>query len=841
MKLDRRSFMKVGAATAAGATVMSYEPIFAAMNRRATAATPGEGEWKATLCQGCTSWCPMQAYVVDGRVIKVRGNPASRATLGKICPRPHLALQQMYDPDRVKTPLKRTNPRKGRNEDPKFVPISWDEAMDTIAEKIMELRRDEETHKFSLWRGRYTGLNSILYGSLPRIIGSPNNISHSAICAEGEKFGSYYTEGYWNYNDFDLENSRYVICFGVDPLMGNRQTPRFINVWSRLMDRAKIAVTEPRLSATAAKADEWLPVIPGEDGAIAVAVAHVILSEGRWYKPFVGDFNDGVNRFKVGEKVDEGSFTEKHTHGLVKWWNLELFDKTPEWAAERAGVPAEQIYRVARDFAAAAPKAIAWVSAGVGMWVRGAYAAQAIHALNGLVGSVDNEGGIFQHQGIPTASFPSINPYVDDLAKKHSAMAKIDQRGTLQYPAINRRSGGGVVTNRVADAILDEDPYDLKVVIGYWNNFVFSCSGTDRWEKAMEKIPFFASITTHPAETTMYADIVLPATVHLFERNAYITTKQNLHSYLVLQQRVVEPLWDVKSDETEIVWLLAEKLAARGFTNLLDWLKEFKDPETGKNPTNGREFEDIAVRTATYPLWSGQAADRGDDIRSWEEFKRLGVWHANRHPYRTRWDNFSTDTKKFEFYSETLKRVLGEHADKHGVSVDEVMRITKYTARGEVAFIPHYEPAYRWGDEKEYPLIFAEARSRLNREGRSQNSPWYYELKSCDPGDENWADVIKINPETAARFGLRNGDQIRVTSPTGKIEGKLKLWEGIRPDVVFKTFGQGHWAYGSVASLEFGKKPRGANNNDLLPPDYEYLSGSTARHGGVTRVKVEKI
>ena len=81
-------------------------------------------KWVASTCQGCTSWCPIQVRVRDNRVVGVRGNPYSKANHGKICPRPHLALQQIYDPDRIKVPMKRTNPKKGRDQDPGFVPIS---------------------------------------------------------------------------------------------------------------------------------------------------------------------------------------------------------------------------------------------------------------------------------------------------------------------------------------------------------------------------------------------------------------------------------------------------------------------------------------------------------------------------------------------------------------------------------------------------------------------------------------------------------------------------------------------------------------------------------------------
>ena len=195
VKVTRRSFIKKASAATGSAVVLgtTFKPALRALAQSGGAAATGAGEWKAATCQGCTSWCSKQVYVIDGRVVKVRGNPNSKVNGRAGCPRSHLALQQVYDPDRIKTPMKRTNPKKGRNEDPKFVPISWDEALNTIADKIMELRNNNETHKYMLMRGRYTYMRDVLYDRMTKIIGSPNNISHSAICAEAEKFGPYYT------------------------------------------------------------------------------------------------------------------------------------------------------------------------------------------------------------------------------------------------------------------------------------------------------------------------------------------------------------------------------------------------------------------------------------------------------------------------------------------------------------------------------------------------------------------------------------------------------------------------------------------------------------------------
>jgi anaerobic selenocysteine-containing dehydrogenase len=843
-EITRRTFLK-GAGGMGIVAAIGGSPFLEFFARDAGAQTSDlVGRWMASTCQGCTSWCPVMVKVVDGRAVHLQGNPNSLATHGQICPRPHLALQQVYDPDRVKVPLRRTNPRKGREEDPGFVPISWDEAMGLIADQMMELRENQETHKFALFRGRYSYLRDVIYSAVPKIFGSPNGISHSAICAEAEKFGAYYTEGFWDYRDYDLEHTRYVLCWGADPLSSNRQVPHAISIWGHVRDRAEIAVVDPRLSATAAKADEWLPVLPGEDAALAVAMAHVILTEGLWSREFVGDFVDGDNHFQPGQLVDESTFEEVHTNGVVQWWNIELKDRTPEWAEGHCNIPADQIRRVAIGFAQAAPAAISWVSPGTAMQARGGYAAMAAHALNGLVGSVDSKGGTVQKTKVPQDALPDFGAYQDDLAKTLSKQPKIDQRGTLAFPALNAGvSGGGVVTNNVADAMLHQDPYDIKVAIAYWANFTFSCSGTDRWEQALTNLPFFVHITTNPSEMTHFADVVLPAAHHLFEKWSFLKSKQNLHGYASLTQPVIEPVWDVRQDETEIPWLLAEALAERGFDNMQRFFSEaFADPETGQHPVSSKDFALITTKMLTSPCWDARHKDYGlygDALNGWEDFVEKGVWNSHRYEYRKKWGAFATATGKFEFYSETLKNALQGHADKHGVTIDEVLDAANYVARGEVAFVPHFEPALRWGAESEYPLVFFEHRSRLNREGRSANCTWYQAHKNVDPGDENWDDVLKMNPVDAVLLNLQDREMVRVVSSTGEITVRLKLWEGVRPGTVAKCYGQGHWAYGRVAAQDFNKRmPRGGNNNVILPPEYERLSGSTARHGGVARVRV---
>ena len=152
MRLSRRTFVM---ATGAGAGLLvtgsaTTSPLTSAfVPRKARPSSPAKGDWVASTCQGCTQWCAIQIFVQNGRATGVRGNPLSKTNHGYVCPRGHMIPQQLYSPDRIKVPMKRTNPAKGRGIDPKFVPISWDEALDTVAEKMMELRRAGEPHKLT--------------------------------------------------------------------------------------------------------------------------------------------------------------------------------------------------------------------------------------------------------------------------------------------------------------------------------------------------------------------------------------------------------------------------------------------------------------------------------------------------------------------------------------------------------------------------------------------------------------------------------------------------------------------------------------------------------------------
>ena len=125
--------------------------------------------------------------------------------------------------------------------------------------------------------GRSVELFGVMLANITRIIGSPNAITHSAICAEADKFGAYFMEGNFGYRQYDIKNSRYQLLFGADPIAANRQVSFATREWGNMLDRAKVAVVDPRFSSNAQKADEWLPLKPGTDSALVSGSAAIVL------------------------------------------------------------------------------------------------------------------------------------------------------------------------------------------------------------------------------------------------------------------------------------------------------------------------------------------------------------------------------------------------------------------------------------------------------------------------------------------------------------------------------------------------------------------------------------
>ena len=496
-----------------------------------------------SACQGCLSNCPVQVTIEDERAVRVRGNAASTATGGGVCPALAITLEQEYDPDRVAMPLRRRNPRKGRGVDPQFEPVTWDEALDEIADRMMALREAGHPERLALAKGRSTGISEVLTRVLPEIYGTPNSFNHDSICADAEKLATGAMDGVYDYHDYDWEHLECAILWGADPIASNRQkayarralpealrrgVPVFV-VDPRRSMTAELVEREARRKGSASAGDSngltasdaggsglcdlsprdsaahvsglrvypaaepsdagcWVPVVPGTDGALASAIARVILVEGLWNRDYVGDFKDGENLFAEAAQlkgaVDEAFFQERFTHGVCAWWNEELFDKTPEWAEAETGVPASLIVRMARTFARAGQRSVSWISPGVAMSARGLYSGMACYALNGLVGSIGAEGGVLAFPSLPVKKLPSTEPYRDGAARRACSSPRVDipQRADFLCAKAGR-AHRAPVTNLIPEAI---EGGRVDMLVAYWCNYPFSCTGASRWERALD-------------------------------------------------------------------------------------------------------------------------------------------------------------------------------------------------------------------------------------------------------------------------------------------------------------------------------------------------------------------
>ncbi|CAB1368517.1 molybdopterin-dependent oxidoreductase [Denitratisoma oestradiolicum] len=314
LPMSRRRFLQAsGIAGAAGAAGIGagVMPGFKTIGKAHAAPAPEAGGGTVitkSFCHQCPARCGIDVYTTNGRVHAIYGTLDNPISNGKLCPKGHYGTYLLYDPDRFKGPMKRTNPKKGRNEDPRFVPISWDEALKTAADRLNALRDKGESHRFGLLFGRGWGATDAgLLGDFAKLYGSPNvGINHSSMCSDASKKAKLCADGNYSYNSYDYENTNYLLIFGASFLESFRPLNNNLQAWGTMRSKAPrtmVTVVDVHTSTTGAAADRLLLTKSGTDGALALAMAHVILTEGLWDRKFVGDFIDGINRFKSGEIV----------------------------------------------------------------------------------------------------------------------------------------------------------------------------------------------------------------------------------------------------------------------------------------------------------------------------------------------------------------------------------------------------------------------------------------------------------------------------------------------------------------------------------------------------------
>ncbi|MCL5025513.1 MAG: molybdopterin-dependent oxidoreductase [Chloroflexi bacterium] len=808
MSIGRRTFLKLAGTTVVGATLLPNVSIPLPSPQPEAPAAAEEpavedvATWVPSVCLQCDGGCGIMVRVIDGRAIKIEGNPSYPVNRGKLCPKGQAALQVLYDPDRIKWPMQRVGER-GQGQ---WRRIAWPEALNLVASRLNALRGRGAPQSLMVWSGRTRGQMGTLLSRFTEAFGSPNYLENRFSGADAALKAHYLATGINELPAYDLSNTSYLLSFGVSFAEAWRPTVSVLRAFGHMRRgtpgrRSKIVQIDPRFSPSAAKADEWIPIQPGTDALLALSIAHVIIKEKLYDDAFLKDSVFGFQDWR-------GPDGQKH----MGYTALVLDEYAPSAVAERTGVSADDITRLAREFATHRP-ALAVAERGVSGHTNGLFSHLAIQSLNALVGSVGATGGVIAQEHPPLAALQPLK--LDEAARKGLGNIRVDRAGTSRFPLADGTSQG------LADGILRQDPYLVDTLLLYYTNPLFSQPGLTQFHQAFQKIPFIVSFSPFMDESSQYADLILPDCTFL-ERLQDDEPPPHLGSpVLGLRQPVVTPLYDTAN--TGDVLILLARMMGGAVGAAFPW----------------RNFEEmLRQRLAGLPATSTSPA--GTD---WERLRQQGGWWDPGAAKTEGGYPFTTPSKKFELYAQLMQRGLQTVADAGGQNpasnpgdrLDNMLShvgIGAYVgiaAQGDKAFLPHYESAHFAGDEKEYPLYLNTYKSMALAEGRGGNEPWLLEVFGPALG-EKWTSWIEINPETARRLGIADKDQVWMESAFGRIPARARLFAGARPDTVNMPFGFGHRAYGRWA------KDRGANPNWILASDGDPLAGLVG--WSATRVKV---
>lgn len=816
--VSRRRFLQATATSGAAATLVGGYTLRESQ-AQAPAASRTETKITKNICHQCPARCGIDVYTTDGRVHAIYGNTDHPIANGKLCPKGPLGTYILYDPDRFKGPMKRTNPKKGRNEDPKFVPISWDEALNTVAARLQGLRDKGESHRFALAYGRGWGASCAGHlGTFGKLYGSPNvPIGHSSMCSDGSIKSKQATDGNGSYNAHDYRNCNYLMLFGVGFLEAFRPYNNVMQMWGYMRGekspKTRVTAVDVHMNTTLAASDRALLIKPGTDGALALAMAHEILVGGLWERSFVGDFKDGVNLFKAGQTVDPASFSEKWVKGLVEWWNVELKDRTPKWASEITTILERDIVATAREFGSTRP-AMAIFERGVHAHSNGIYNGMAVHSLNALVGSLFAKGGMMYQMGPAYGGLPAnADDHLDEYTKSGpwKNQPRIDLKG---------HEDGYLLANNMLQELgpnsLAGKPYKLDTIMFYLTNPVWTAPNGQEWEKALAEL-FVIDTSPFPGETAMMADIILPD--HTFLERMQDAPTYPFEGYPLAQLRVpaIKPLYDTKYFGDTIIEIGKRMKGPMG-----DYWKALKDT-------------DNVIRH----LAKGFEASPGDNgVKDFESWKEKGVWYKK--PYlwqQVRGDFFEWDGKAYakpmspdDVKAKLFKTPSGKFEFRSGWLEAKADWIAAKTGRDKarLMFPIWEEPKHPGGGD----MYMVTPKVALHAEGRGANIPMAISLLQPTMGGRDQV-YIEMHPDTAGKRNIADGDRVRVKSTAGAIEGHVRLFQGVRPDTLVFPMEHGHWAHGRWA------KGRGPGHcGDVTVNQSDRVTGQCSYYS--TKVTIEK-
>ena len=760
------------------------------------------------MCQLCSTVCGIVGHVKDGRLLKVEGNPNDPNSRGHLCARGHAALNHQYHPERLLYPLRRV----GARGEGKWKRITWDEALDEIAERLKQVRASGRGEEFAFHQGRQRSGDA-----LKRFLdafGTKTQLSHRSLCSGNRRAANlaYLWESDWDLND--VEHSKYILNFGSNAFEAHQgHVPFATRIQNgRYRNGAKLVTFDVRLSNTAGASDEWFAPFPGTDGAIALAMGHVILAE---------DLHDA-------------EFIDRWTTVTVDRLRAHLAPYSPEWAEQVSGVPTADIRRIAIEFAKAAPACTTMCNRGSSAHLNGFYNDRAIHLLNALAGSVGKKGGWCW------TPWGGVDPQIETPPMPPKAKTWSVLEDPPEYPLANvwRRMRVG----EIVYLYLLQERAKLQVYMSY------NLDSPVTWpEEGLTKqvltnedlIGFHVCINCFYNETAHYADIVLPWTTYLERWDLDARASYNLRPYVGLRTPMVEPLGEAR-DVREFFPELARRIGG----GMEQWYPEKtveeymrkwaskvpENPETGKSGLDRlleegawedqtREpFYEPYLTPLTAEQMQGAEVDDATGVIS-KNGVGIGILH-NDEPVR----GFATPSRKFEIESIFLHKIgrnedCAELISRSGVTRTKSRPPQHQGHDVEIDPMPIWFQPLEHSDLADHELIMTSFKWNVHNHGRTMNLKWLAEIVHSNPA---W-----INPSTARKLGLKDGDWIELTSFASReleqkaprtdhaeidprtqrrIVGRLRVpivtMEGIHPRAIAMSNSCGHWQYTSVAQAK---------------------------------------
>jgi anaerobic dimethyl sulfoxide reductase subunit A len=723
---------------------------------------------RTTSAFDCGGRCPIRLHVKDNRIIRIEGDDAEKSEQLRTCLRCRAFRQYVHHPQRLMYPQKRVGAR-GQG---KFERISWDEALDTLAN---ELNRVKETHGnkgiFLATGGGYlAGLHNgglaaqRLLNQFGGCVTHYGNISsEGAVWASLTQYGSVMV----GHSRDDMLNSRLILLWGWDPARMISGTNTMYHVIKARENGAKVIAVDPRYHDTAATvADEWIPIYPGTDTAVFVAMAYVMIKE----------------------KLHDQAFLDTYTIGFEKFRDYVLgqedgVNKTPAWASEISGVPAETIERLAREYAGTKPAALMDCQ-GPARSAMGEQFNRCAATLSAMTGNVGRPGGsacgglmglpvghMFRMSAIP----PGKNPFEMDGPKV---------KGTLD---IRLRVIKRVHINTIFDAILKGKkggyPSDIKMMWSMCNNYLNQTGNSNKAAQALRKLEFLCVNELFMTAQARYADLLLPVT-SAAERSD-LTRPWPSGPYFTFMNRALEPLGECKSD-FDIVNELAERLGIKDFNPYTEakWLKMLVElnPEYQEHIKDYDKFREDGIHRVKLPEPIVAFKEQIDDPEN---------------------NPFPTPSGKIEIFSQRV-------AD---LNKPDTPPIPKYMPTPEDRKDPLFE---------QYPLQLLTPHPKNRVHSELYMVPWLREVEE----HRAW-----INPLDAESRGIKDGDDIFVFNDRGKVAIKAWITERIMPGVV--SIFEGAWYNPDKDGVD-----RGACANTLTKDAY---SGGGAAVLNTSLVEIEKM